>query len=145
MMRGMIIALALAGGVPTITSAAMTPRGVPVPVSCTGPLIVEGKRIAKANALPLGLAPNACFGSMQIYDGPDRQVLVVAPSKACRNGQALDVFGKSRAGPWYSFFEKPLCASKLSIGPKNPWGDWMLTIDGKHYDSQGAYYVAVKY
>ena len=35
--------------------------------------------------------------------------------------------------------------SKISIGPKDPWGDWMLTIDGKHYDSKGQYYVPVTY
>ena len=125
--------------------AAMTPRGVPIAVSCKGPAVTEGRKVAAANNLALGKAPGACFGRMTIYDGPNYQYVVTEPSAACPGGRALDVYEKSRAGTWYSFFPKPLCASRLSIGPKDPWGDWMLTIDGKHYDSKGAFYVPVSY
>lgn len=126
-------------------AAAPTPRGATVPVACSGPLVVSGRKIAKADGLVLGSSPGACFGRMQIYDGPNYQYVVVAPSASCKGGKAIDVYEKSRAGSWYAFFEKPVCGSKLSIGPKNPWGDWMLTIDGKHYDSRGAFYVPVNY
>ena len=71
--------------------------------------------------------------------------MVTAASAKCPGGRALDVYERSNAGLWHSFFPKPLCASKVSLGPKNPWGDWMLTIDGKHYDSKGEFYVAVAY
>lgn len=127
------------------SAAAPTPRGVTVPIACTGAVVAAGRKVAKADGLKLGTSPGACFGRMQIYEGPNYQYVVVAPSAACRGGKALDVYDKSRAGPWYAFFEKPVCGSKLSIGPKDPWGDWMLTIDGKHYDSRGAYYVPVDY
>ena len=125
--------------------AAVTPRGQVVVVTCTGPGVVQGKKIAKDNDLKHGQHPKACFGRMQIYDGPNRQFVVLAPSAACPGGKAIDVYDQSRAGPWYSYFEKPVCGSKISIGPKDPWGDWMLTIDGKHYDSKGQYYVPVTY
>ena len=125
--------------------AAMTPRGVPVAVSCTGLLVAEGRKIAKADGLKLGQDPKACFGRMQIYEGNSRQMVVVAPSAACPKGQALDVYGQSRAGPWSAYFQKPVCGASVSVGPKNPWGDWMLTVDGKHYDSRGEFYVPVTY
>jgi hypothetical protein len=126
------------------SAGALTPRGAPVAIACSGPAAVEGRKLAKAEDLKLGLDPAACFGRMQIYDGPNRQLVVVAPSPKCPGGKALDVFEASKAGPWRSFFENPVCGSTISVGPKDPWGDWMLTIDGQHYDSRGAYYVPAK-
>ena len=125
--------------------AAPTPRGKVIAVSCSGATVVEGRKVAKQDGLKHGQHPKACFGRMQIYDGPNKQFVVVAPSPSCPGGKAVDVYERSNAGPWYSFFEKPVCGSKLSIGPKDPWGDWMLTIDGKHYDSKGQYYIPVTY
>jgi hypothetical protein len=125
--------------------AAPTPPGKVIAVSCSGVTVVEGRKVAKQDDLKHGQHPKACFGPMQIYDGPNKQFVVVAPSASCPGGKAVDVYEQSKAGPWYSFFEKPVCGSKLSIGPKDPWGDWMLTIDGKHYDSKGQYYVPVTY
>lgn len=124
-------------------AAPVTPRGVTVPVTCAGPVVAEGRKVAAANKLKLGMLPVTCFGQMKIYDGPDIQYVAVAPSASCPRGKMLDVFGKSRAGSWYSYFEKPVCGAGLVIGPKNQWGDWMLTIDGRHYDSRGAFYVPV--
>ena len=43
------------------------------------------------------------------------------------------------------YFPKPVCGLKLSIGRKDPWGDCMLTVDGKHNDSRGEFYVPVDY
>jgi hypothetical protein len=131
--------------IPSTAFAAPTARGATVPISCNGPAVAAGRAIAKANGLKAGQNPKSCFGKMQIYDGPNHELVVVIPSSACPTGRATDVYGKSRAGPWYSFFKAPVCGSKLSIGPKDPWGDWMLTIDGKHYDSRGEFYVLVNY
>lgn len=121
----------------------ITPRGQLIPITCTGPIAVAGRKVATDNSLAQGKNPKACFGKMQIYDGPNSEYVVVAPSAACPGGKSIDVYGRSRAGPWYSFFAKPVCGSRLSIGPKNQWGDWMLTIDGKHYDSRGEFYTPV--
>ena len=130
---------------PTWSTAAPTPRGAPVAISCEGPIASEGRKIAKGDDLKLGQDPKACFGKMQIYDGPNHEFVVVAPAAGCSGGRRLDVYGRSNAGSWYSFFEAPICGASLSIGPKDPWGDWMLSVDGKHYDSKGAYYVPVTY
>ena len=44
-----------------------------------------------------------------------------------------------------AFLEADVPGTKVVVGPKNPWGAWMLTIDGRHYDQRGAYYEPVKY
>jgi hypothetical protein len=127
----------------TWASAAPTPRGAAVPIACAGPIATEGRNIAKGDNLKLGQDPRACFGKMQIYEGPNHEFVVTAPASDCPGGQRHDVYSRSNAGTWYSFFEAPVCGSSLSVGPKDPWGDWMLSVDGKHYDSKGAYYVPV--
>jgi hypothetical protein len=137
--------VAMAVVAPAAAHAAPTPRGQVIAVTCSGATVVEGRKVAKESDLKLGQDPKACFGRMQIYDDPNKQFVVVAPSSACPGGKAIDVYERSRAGPWFRFFEKPVCGSKLSVGPKDPWGDWMLTIDGKHYDSRGEFYVPVSY
>lgn len=137
--------VAIFAAVSVAAPAAMTPRGKAILVACSGPVVTEGRAIAKSDGLKHGQHPKACFGKMQIYDGPNSQFVIAAPSAACPAGRAIDVYRRSRAGSWYSYFEKPVCGASLSIGPKDPWGDWMLTIDGKHYDSKGAYYVPVDY
>ena len=118
-----------------------SPRGQPIQIACVGPVVVAGRKVAAADKLSLGMNPKACFGRMKIYDGASHEFVVTAPSAACPKGTALDVYGRSRAGSWYSFFEKPICGSTISIGPKNQWGDWMLTVDGRRYHSRGAWYV----
>lgn len=140
-MRFALFSLAFVLGQSAAFAAPVTPRGITIKTACAGPVADAARKVAAANKLKLGLNPSACFGEMKIYDGPDIQYVAVAPSTACPRGKVLDVFGKSRAGPWYSYFEKPVCGSALVIGPKNQWGDWMLTVDGRHYDSRGAYYI----
>ena len=139
------VTFSLASMAAPAAEAAPTPRGQVIAVSCSGATVVAGRKAAKQDDLKHGQHPKACFGRMQIYDGSNYQLVVVAPASDCPGGKAIDVYDQSRAGPWYSFFEKPVCGSKLSIGPKDPWGDWMLTIDGKHYDSRGQFYVPVNY
>ena len=122
----------------------VTPRGQVIPITCTGPIAAAGRKIAAENGLSHGKAPGACFGKMQIYEGPNVEYVVVAPSTACPGGKAIDVYAQSRAGPWYRLFAKPVCGSRLSIGPKNRWGDWMLTIDGTPYDGRGEFYTPAR-
>lgn len=141
MSRHALIAAALTALSATTATAAPTPRGVPVAIACSGAVANEGRAVSKQNDLKLGQDAKACFGRFQIYDGPDHQFVVVAPSPRCPGGKALDVYGQSRAGGWYNYFEKPICGSTLSVGPKSRWGDWLLTIDGRHYEERGAYYV----
>jgi len=144
--RPLILCGAIAASFPIYAAqAAPTPRGQTIAVACTGANVVNGRKVAKVDDLKHGQHAKACFGRMQIYEGTNFQYVVVTPSVACRGGKAIDVYDRSRAGPWYSFFEKPVCGSTISIGPKNPWGDWMLTIDGRHYDSRGQFYIPVDY
>lgn len=142
-MRLPILALPLLLPLAPAAAAPVTPRGQPIAITCTGAIATAGRKVAVDNNLAHGKQAKACFGRMQIYDGPNVEYVVTAPSPACPKGTAIDVYGRSRAGPWYSFFAKPVCGSTLSIGPKNQWGDWMLTIDGRRYDSRGEFYIAV--
>jgi hypothetical protein len=144
-MRAVSLAAILSAALSAPLFAIPTPRGTPIQVTCGGAVSAEGKQVAKANGLTLGQDPKACFGRMQIYDGNSKQFVVVAPSAGCPKGHLLDVYERANAGNWHSLFERPVCGSTVSIGPKDPWGDWMLTIDRKHYDSKGAFYVPVSY
>ena len=99
-----------------VAQAAPTPRGQLIAVSCSGATVVEGRKLAKQDGLKHGQHPKACFGRMQIYDGPNKQFVVVAPSANCAGGKAVDVYERSNAGPWYSFFEKPVCGSPRTLG-----------------------------
>ena len=137
-MRVVILAAALAACpalsfAATATATAMTPRGVPIATQCQGPLAAKGHKIARD------------FDLGHLYDGNSNQLVVTAPSKACPGGTMLDVYEQARSGTWGSLLEKPLCAASVSFGPKNPWGAWMLTIDGRHYDQRGAYYTPATY
>ena len=78
--------------------AAPTPRGQVIAISCSGATVVEGRKVAKQDDLKHGQHPKACFGRMQIYDGPNRQFVVVAPSASCPGGKAVDVYERSNAG-----------------------------------------------
>ncbi len=140
-MRNALILFACAASSSPGLAAPMTTPGKAIPITCTGPLAVAARAVAVKNGIKAGTQPGACFGKMQIYDGPNFQYVAVIPSPGCPKGKALDVYGNSRAGPWYSYFEKPVCGSVISIGPKNQWGDWSLTVDGRRYDSRGQYYV----
>ena len=142
-MRSFFALLLAALAFPGLCRAAPSPRNMPIVTTCTGPVATAGQAVARANNLPFGQQPGSCFGRMQTYDGPNFEYVVIGPSAKCPKGRAVDVYARSRAGPWYSYFDKPVCGSSLSIGPKNQWGDWMLTIDGQHYDSRGAFYVPV--
>jgi len=137
----MAAACGLSGG--AVEAAGAPQPQQPSALACSGPEVVAGRKIVKADGLPLGLEPGACFAHMNIYGG-QRQIVVVAPSTACPGGKQLEVYGQSNAGSWYAYFEHPVCGASVTIGPKDPWGDWMLTVDGRqHYDSRGAFYIPV--
>ncbi len=112
--------------------------------SCSGAKVDAARKIAKENNLKLGADPKACFGEMKLTDGDRRQIVVAAPSPQCKTGNLLDVYDRSRAGPYYSLFAQPICGTNISAGPKSPYGDNMITIDGRHYMEKGANFMLVK-
>jgi hypothetical protein len=98
------------------------------------------RKIAKNDNLKLGMDPRACFGEMKLTESERKQVVVAAPSPRCKTGKLLDVYDQSRAGPYYAWFKEPVCGSNISVGPRSPYGDNMITIDGRHYlDKAGAF------
>ena len=135
--------LALAGvALPLAHARADTPQAIKL--SCDGPEAAAAREIARRDQLKVASDPKACFGRFSIYGGSDKEIVAVAPSSRCPGGKILEVYGRSRAGPWYSFFQEPICGSSVARGPKNQWGDWTLAIDGRLYESRGAFYVPVK-
>jgi hypothetical protein len=89
--------------------------------------------VAKANNLTLGMDAKACFGEMQLTESARTQLVVAVPSAQCTAGKLLNVYDRSRAGSWYALFTRPVCGTTIAVGPKSPYGDPMITIDGRHY------------
>jgi hypothetical protein len=111
--------------------------------SCSGPKVDAARKVAKQNELRLGMDPKACFGEMKLTESDRRQIVVAAPSAECKIGKLLDVYDRSRAGSYHSLFEKPICGTNISAGPRTQAGD-MITIDGRQYWEKGAHYVPFK-
>jgi hypothetical protein len=124
-----------------LTAAAATPAATAF--SCSGPKVDAARKIAKENKLALGMDSKACFGEMKLTESDRRQIVVAAPSAECKSGKLLDVYDRSRAGLYHSLFEKPICGTNISAGPRTQAGD-MLTIDGRQYWEKGAHYVPYK-
>jgi hypothetical protein len=116
----------------------------PVKFSCSGPAADSARKIAKADKLKLGMDPKACFGEMKLTESDRKQIVVSAPSPQCRKGNLLNVYDQTRAGPYYALFEKPVCGSAISVGPRSPYGDNMITIDGRHYLEKAGGFVPLK-
>ena len=70
---------------------------------------------------------------MQLTESARKQIVVAIPSEQCKGGRLIDVFDRSRAGPWYALFRQPACSTSISVGPKSPYGDNLITIDGRQY------------
>ena len=136
---------ALVLGAPAAEAAPRGTTGPPIKLSCAGPEAVAARKLAIREKLKVGSDPRACFGRASMYGGSSKQIIAAAPSPACGKLKAIEVYEQSRAGPWYSFFEKPVCGMSVAIGPKDPWGALMITIDGKHYDQRGQYFTLVNY
>ena len=112
----------------------------PVQFVCRGPKVDAARKVAKDNNLTLGMDTKACFGEMQLTESARMQIVVAVPSEQCKAGKLLDVYDRSRAGSWYALFAQPVCGTSIAVGPKSPYGDNMLTIDGRHYiDKAGAF------
>ena len=70
--------------------------------------------------------------------------MVSAPSPTCKTGKLLNVYDRSRAGPWYALFTQPVGGTSISVGPKSPYGDNMITIDGRPYLDKAGEFVPFK-
>lgn len=143
-MQGIVkafVAVALVSSSGPLVAAAAAP---PVKFSCSGSAADAARKVAKQNNLKLGMDSKACFGEMKLTDSARKQIVVAAPSPQCKAGKLLDVYDRSRAGPWYSLFPKPVCGNTISVGPKSPWGDNMITIDGRRYMDKAGSFVPAK-
>jgi hypothetical protein len=139
MPEGSVVALSIAAFAFCTAAAA-----APVQFACSGPKVDAARKIAKGNDLKLGMDPGACFGEMKLTEGDRRQIVVVAPSAQCKTGKLLNVYDQSRAGPWYALFKTPVCGNSISVGPRSPYGDNMITIDGRSYLEKGDSFVPLK-
>ena len=99
--------------------------------ACSGPKADAARKVAKDHNLPLGMDPKACFGEMQLTESARKQIVVAVPSQHGNAGQRLNVDDRSRAGPWSALFTQPVCGTSMAVGPKSPYGDHMITIDGR--------------
>lgn len=115
----------------------------PVKFECSGPKVAAARKIATANDLALGKHPQACFGELQLYEGSRKQIVVAAPGPGCA-AKLVNVYERSRAGPWYALFKRPVCGTAVSVGPKSPWGDNMITIDRTSYYEKGDDWVPLR-
>jgi hypothetical protein len=136
-----IIAMLVSANI--VFSAAGTVGG-PVPFACRGAKADAARKIAKDNNLQLGMDPQAYFGEMQLTESARNQIVVAAPSQSCKAGKLLNVYDRSRAGPWYALFTQPVCGTSISVGPKSPYGDNMITIDGRPYIDKAGEFVPFK-
>jgi hypothetical protein len=93
--------------------------GGPAPFACSGAKADAARKVAKDNNLPLGMDPKACFGEMQLTESVRKQIVVAVPSQHCKAGQLLNVYDRSRAGPWYALFTQPVCGTSIAVGPKS--------------------------
>ncbi len=115
-----------------------------VSFSCRGAKAEAARKVAKDHNLPLGMDPQACFGEMQLTESARKQIVVAAPSQTCKTGKLLNVYDRSRAGPWYALFTQPVCGTSIAVGPKSPYGDNMITIDGRSYLDKAGEFVPFK-
>jgi hypothetical protein len=116
----------------------------PVKFACAGPKVDAARKVAKENKLKLGMDPKACFGEMKLTESDRKQIVVAAASPDCKSGKLLDVYDQSRAGTWYALFKEPVCGTSISVGPKSPYGDNMITIDGRPYIDKAGEFVPFK-
>jgi hypothetical protein len=124
--------------------AAAGTTGGSVQFVCSGTKADAARKVAKDNNLQLGMDPKACFGEMQLTESARKQIVVAAPSQNCKAGKLLNVYDRSRAGPWYALFTQPVCGTSIAVGPKSPYGDNMMTIDGRHYIDKAGEFVPFK-
>jgi len=125
-----------------VSSAAVA--AAPVQFACHGARADAARKVAKDHNLKLGMDPKAGFGEMQLTESARTQIVVAASSEHCKGGKLLDVYDRSRAGPWYALLQQPVCGTSISVGPKSPYGDNMITIDGRHSIEKAGAFVPFK-
>ena len=118
--------------------------GPSVKFACSGPAAEAARKTASSNGLKLGMDPKACFGEMKLTESERKQIVVALASPQCKTGKLLDVYDQSRAGSWYSLFPQPICGTAISVGPKSPYGDNLITIDGRRYIEKAGAFVPFK-
>ena len=130
----------------TLPTGAVRAAAPPPPVifECSGPKVDAARKVVKEHNLKLGMDPGACFGEMKLTDSDRRQIVVAAPSQQCKSGKLLNVYDSSRAGGYYALFDRPVCGTAISVGPRSPYGDNMITIDGRHYLDKAGSFVLYK-
>jgi hypothetical protein len=103
-------------------------------LACQGPVAAKGRAAARADDLPVGKSPRACFAIKPIYNLSTGEIIAAEPSPACPRGKAIEAYSKSMAGGWYKLFDKPVCGNAISIGPPQD-GRRIATIviDGRRY------------
>jgi hypothetical protein len=111
--------------------SAVGAAGGPVPFACSGAKADAARKVAKDHTWPLGMDPKARFGEMQLTESARKQIVVAVPSQHCKAGQRLNVDDRSHAGPWSALFTQPVCGTSIAVGPQSPYGDHMITIDGR--------------
>jgi hypothetical protein len=115
-----------------------------VPFACSGAKADAARKVAKDHNLPLGMDPKACFGEMQLTESARKQIVVAVPAPQCKAGRLLNAYDRSRAGSWYALFPQPVCGTSIAVGPKSPYGDNMITIDGRSYIDKAGEFVPFK-
>jgi hypothetical protein len=118
--------------------------GGPVPCAYSGAKAEAARKAAKDNHLPLGMAPHACFGEMRLTERARQQIVGAVPSQHGHAGKPRNVEDRSRAGPWYALFTPPVCGTAMAVGPKSPYGDNMITPDGRPYIDKAGEFVPFK-
>lgn len=134
-----IITAGASGG--AVEAAAPAP---PVQFACSGAKADAARKIAQEMKLQLGMEPSACFGEMKLTPSDRMQLVVAAPSPKCAKGKLFNVYDQSRAGGYYALFDNPVCGNSISVGPRSPYGDMMITIDGRHYLDKAGSFVPLK-
>lgn len=128
-----------------VQAAAPKGPGSPISLSCSGPAATAARKIAIREKLALASDPQACLAQTSMYGGGSKQIIAAAPSAACGQRKAIQLYERATSGTWGNMLEKPVCGANVSFGPNNPWGGIMITIDGRHYDQRGAYYTPAAY
>jgi len=116
----------------------------PVQFLCSGAKVDAARKIARDNKLVLGMDPGACFVEMKLTPSDRLQIVVATPSPKCASGKLLNVYDQSRAGSYYALFESPVCGTSISVGPRSPYGDNLITIDGRQYLDKAGSFVLFK-
>jgi pimeloyl-ACP methyl ester carboxylesterase len=114
----------------------VSPTGEPV-------LILHGTTGSGAGMLRPAFA-GELFGPGQPLDASRYYIILSDAIGTGQSSKLLNVYDRSRAGPWYALFTRPVCGTSIAVGPKSPYGDNMITIDGRSYLDKAGEFVPFK-